>query len=89
MGVSNVQLTPFSTQSSELFREKRMKMCWWKNQDCVMLWELDRNRGHGVLSSESHGPRMCHPDLEESGSVPISVSGTLGELNWHKERVND
>lgn len=54
-----------------------------------MSWELYRNRGHSVLSQESHGALVGHPDPAELGSVPISVPGTLGGLNWSKERVND
>lgn len=54
-----------------------------------MSWELYRNRGHNVLSPESRGASVGHPDPVELGSVPISALGTLGELKWGKERVND
>lgn len=54
-----------------------------------MSWELYRNRGHNVLSLESRGASVGHPDPAELGSVPISAPGTLGELKWGKERVND
>lgn len=54
-----------------------------------MSWECYRNWGHNVLSQESHGALVGHPDLAELGSVPISTPSTLGELNWSKERVND
>lgn len=69
---------PFSTQSSELFKEKRINRCPVKNKDCVLSWELDRNWGHTVLSPEFHGAYMGHPDLVEPGSVPICIPGTLG-----------
>lgn len=56
-----------------------MKMCLVE-QDCVMSWELVRNREHSVLSPESCCPYMGHPDLAEPGSLPISASGPWGSL---------
>lgn len=55
-----------------------MDRCLVKNQDFVMSWELHRNWGHSILSPESLGAYVGHPELVEPGSVPISTPGTLG-----------
>lgn len=73
---------------SEQEGEKNEKVPGRKTRT-LMSWELYRNRGHNVLSPESHGASVGHPDLPELGSVPISAAGTLGGRKWSKERVND
>lgn len=88
LDINNVELI-FFTLSAELLKEKRMNRCLATNGDCVMSWELDRNQGHRLLSQESCGASMGHPGLAEPGFAPFSTPGTVGKLNWRKERVND